>query len=384
MTANYYTKLRIGFVANPLAGIGGPAGLKGSDGADIIAKATERGVTSVVPERVQTCLSALTKHWHNIEFIVPAGPMGSSICVAVGIKHQVLDCVQSMPTKAEDTRRAIMLLQKQGVDLILFAGGDGTARDVLDVINTNQLVLGIPCGVKMHSGVFANNPSSAAALIIKLITGKQVNTKLAEVRDIDESAFRNGVVRAKYYGEMWIPDAANYVQQVKSGGTEVDALILEDIAACVTDNLQDDTVYFIGSGSTTAAIMDSLGLDNTLLGVDAIQAGGIKISDAYEADLFTIATTNRCQIVVTVIGGQGHLFGRGNQQLSPRVIRAVGLNNILVVATKTKLHHLNNRLVLDTGDSALDESLQGFIRVLIGYDEYILCAISAQLKPYFR
>ncbi|MFT7140837.1 MAG: putative polyphosphate/ATP-dependent NAD kinase [Sulfitobacter sp.] len=209
--------------------------------------------------------------------------------------------------------------------------------------------------------------------------GQLLTVSHAEVRDIDESAFRQGIVQASFYGEMWVPEALRYMQQVKAGGLEVEALVVEEIAADIIENMQPDITYLMGSGSTTAAIMAQLGLDNTLLGVDVIKAGKVLIADAYEAQLYDIASNERsdsaCKIVVTVIGGQGHLFGRGNQQLSARVIRAVGQDNILVVATKSKLEALANGVVVDTGDAALDQSLSGFIRVVTGYEDAVLCPV---------
>mgnify|MGYP003627304475 CR=1 FL=1 len=363
--------MKIALVVNPLAGLGGPAGLKGSDAIDTAAIAESRGVTSRLADRLAPVLEVLADP--EIELITATGELGANWCE--GVYHQLVEVPVSSPTTAADTKAAATLLQDESPDLLIFAGGDGTARDVLDSIHAEQVVLGIPCGVKMHSGVFANNPA-AAAEVLKLMLAKELLTvSRAEVRDIDEVAFQDGVVRASFYGEMWVPEALRYMQQVKSGGKEVEALVIEEIAAEVIERLEPEITYFMGSGSTTAAIMAQLGLDNTLLGVDVLKDGELIQADAYESQLYEFAAAAPCKIILTIIGGQGHLFGRGNQQLSPRVIRAVGKENLIVVATKSKLESLPNGVVVDTGDASLDQALSGFIRVTTGYEDAVLCPV---------
>jgi predicted polyphosphate/ATP-dependent NAD kinase len=229
----------------------------------------------------------------------------------------------------------------------------------------------------MHSGVFANSPLSAGKIIRDITLGKLTSVTDAEVRDIDEEAFRQGVVRAKYYGEMTVPEELRYIQQTKSGGVEVEELVLQEIAADVVEAMLPGVQYLIGSGSTTAAIMDSLHIKNTLLGVDVIKDGNLVAADATEEQLFSCVAHNSSEIILTVIGGQGHIFGRGNQQLSPRVIRAVGLDNLKVIATKTKLEALGGKpLLVDTGDPVLDDELAGLIRIITGYEDSVLCRVS--------
>jgi len=365
--------MKIALVVNPLAGLGGPAGLKGSDASDTMSIARERGVTSRIAERLKPVLEVLGHE--TVECTTVSGALGEFWCRAAGIYCTTLSMVEQNPSTADDTRAAVALLQATAPDLLVFAGGDGTARDVLDALSPVQVVLGVPCGVKMHSAVFANNPAAAAEVIQQMNAGQLLTVSHAEVRDIDETAFRQGIVQASFYGEMWVPAALRYMQQVKAGGQEVEALVVEEIAADIIEHLQPDMTYLMGSGSTTAAIMSQLGLDNTLLGVDVIKDGKVLMADAYEAQLYEVAAHNPCKIIVTVIGGQGHLFGRGNQQLSARVIRAVGLDNILVVATKSKLEALANGIVVDTGDAELDQSLSGFIRVITGYEDAVLCPV---------
>jgi len=280
-------------------------------------------------------------------------------------------------TSVQDTLDAIKLFQEKGVDLILFAGGDGTARDICQVLDHQQVVLGVPCGVKMHSGVFAVNPKAAADVIEKMTEGKLVSAVLAEVRDIDEEAFREGRVQARFYGEMLIPEAGRFVQQVKSGGLEVEELVLEDIAAWVIETMEPGATYIMGSGSTIAFIMQQLGVENTLLGVDVIRDRTILQADATEAEILALIVPNQTHLVITLIGGQGHLLGRGNQQLSAAVVRAIGRENIIVVSSRSKIASLEGRpLVVDTGDLELDAQLSGLIKIVTGYDDAVLYKVT--------
>jgi predicted polyphosphate/ATP-dependent NAD kinase len=367
--------MKVALVVNPFAGLGGPAGLKGSDALDTVALAEERGVTSRIEVRLSPVLEALKSN----TVITAPGDLGQSWCEDLGLETEVIqmETPEDGRTTAEHTRTAVGLLQAPDPDLLLFVGGDGTARDVLDAVNPEQVVLGIPCGVKMHSAVFANNPSAAREVVQQMLARELVTVSAAEVRDIDEAAFREGTVRSKFYGEMWVPESLRYMQQVKSGGKEDEALVVEEIAADFVANFDPEQTYLMGSGSTTAAIMRQLGLPNTLLGVDVIEQGEVTIADAFERQLAKVSARSHCKIVVTVIGGQGHLFGRGNQQFSPEVIRAVGSENIMVVATKTKLESLPNGIIVDTGDAELDHELSGFIRVITGFEDAVLCPVSA-------
>ena len=52
--------LTLGLIINPLAGIGGSVGLKGSDGAEIVKEAFSRGATCKSSERTRLALNVLT------------------------------------------------------------------------------------------------------------------------------------------------------------------------------------------------------------------------------------------------------------------------------------------------------------------------------------
>jgi len=202
--------------------------------------------------------------------------------------------------------------------------------------------------------------------------------------DIDESLFREGVVKAKRYGEMSVPCEIRYVQAVKSGGKESDELVLQDIAADVINQMEDQ-LFVIGSGSTTAFLMEEIGLENTLLGVDVIQDQALVASDVTEPVLWQLLDDYQvnnpdepAKLVITLIGGQGHIFGRGNQQLSPRIIERIGRDNIIVIATKSKLAALENRpLIADTGDASLDQALTGLMKITTGYNDHVLYPVAS-------
>ena len=178
---------------------------------------------------------------------------------------------------------------------------------------------------------------------------------------------------------MQTPSEVRYMQAVKNGGKETDELVLADIAAHVVSQMDEDTFYIMGSGSTVEAIMEEMGLENTLLGVDLIKDQTLVAQDLTAKQLLELTHDQSTKLVITLIGGQGHIFGRGNQQLSPALIRAIGKENIIVVATKTKLQALNSRpLICDTGDGELDDELTGYIKVTTGFNDHIMYAVGHQ------
>jgi len=367
--------LAIGLVLNPLAGIGGPTALKGSD--NVAEEAFARGALSQVENRVRIVLEALFPYRQEIAICTVSGVMGENLCRELGWEVETVDVLVPEKTNAAITKESVQKLQNTGIDLLVFAGGDGTARDVFDSLRGDQVILGIPCGVKMHSGVFANNPDSAAKIIEFMVKGELIGLMRGEIRDIDETAFRQGIVRSQYYGECWVPEVFHRMQASKAGG-QIDELVVEDIAAGIIEHMEDDQYYVIGSGSTVAAVMKQLGLKNTLLGIDVICNKQLIHTDADETCLFKLASTtrkNQCKILITVIGGQGHILGRGNQQLSPRVLRTIGIVNIIIIAGEAKLNDVNNVLVVDTGDLALDRNLCGYRRVINGYESSVLCKV---------
>ena len=371
---------RLGLIVNPLAGLGGAAGLKGSDGAGIVTEARRRGASPRAPARVRRCLDLLHDRRAEIELLTWDGDMGADVARAAGFSPTVLGAPAAAESDAEDTVAAARALAAADVDLILFAGGDGTARDICRALPDARPVLGIPAGVKMHSGVYAVSPEAAATVIRQLLAGDLVALEAGEVRDIDEAELRAGRVNSRWFGELQVPAEPRWVQQTKVGGRESEPLVLEEIAAWVGERIQEATVedyWVIGPGSTTAAVMAWLGLPNTLLGVDLVRGGELIASDLDAETLLARTADAPVWIVLTVIGGQGHLLGRGNQQLSPELVRRAGRERLLVVATRSKLAALEGRpLQVDSNDPALDRELSGYLPVITGYDDRVLYPVA--------
>jgi predicted polyphosphate/ATP-dependent NAD kinase len=389
---------KLGLIINPVAGIGGSVALKGSDGLAMHAIAL--GGEAKANARAETALKVLQPYQNEITVYTVNNLMGEQAASALGFDVNLVYKTDNDTTQAADTEQAVAALLAEQVDIILFAGGDGTARNIAKVVTEHASqrkqaqipVLGIPAGCKIHSGVYAITPIAAGRVVELMITKQLVTLTTGDIMDIDESLFRQGVVKAKRFGEVQIPSELRYVQAVKSGGKESDELVLHDISEDVIDKMSeaDDSLFIIGSGSTTAFLMTELNLANTLLGVDLVQHNTLIASDVTEEQLWQQiiqAQKNKqsVHLIITLIGGQGHLFGRGNQQISPRIIRTIieqtgGKENITIIATKAKLTALDNRaLVSDTGDNALDQNLSGFMPVTTGYRDQVLYPIASPM-----
>ncbi|MCX2833867.1 ATP-NAD kinase family protein [Microbulbifer thermotolerans] len=366
---------KLGLIINPWAGVGGPAGLKGSDGVETVRQALAAGVEPQSHRRAAVALEALKPYADGLEILCYARDMGESLARECGFRVTVVGEAESSPSTPADTERAARVIRDAGADLIVFAGGDGTARNMVNALGDDFPVLGIPAGVKMHSACFAISPKAGGEVLRRLMAGQLVDLHQREVRDIDEKSFREGRVSTRYYGELLVPEEGHFLQAVKNAGREVEELAVADIAAHVIEELDPGTLYLVGPGSTTMALLDELGCGGTLLGVDLLRDGQLIAADVGAAQIERAieAHSGPVKIVLTAIGGQGHLIGRGNQQFSPGVLRAVGRDNLMVVATKTKITQLGGRpLLVDSGDPQLDEAWAGFIRVITGYRDTIL------------
>lgn len=367
-------QFKLGIIVNPIAGVGGSVGLKGSD--NVVSEALKRGATPQANNRMAQALNQFADLADKVSIFTASSEMGERICLENNFQTQVVYQTPDIVTTEADTFLAVQALIECNVDLILFAGGDGTARNICAKIDYQIPVLGVPAGCKIHSGVYGVTPKASGSVVRRLICGELVTLAEADVMDIDEVAFREGKVKAKRYGDMMVPSDLRYVQSVKMGGVESDELVLTDIAADVMADMGDE-YYIMGSGSTVAFVMAEMGLDNTLLGVDVIHEQSVIASDQTAEALLALTKDKHCKLVITLIGGQGHLFGRGNQQLSPALIKQIGKENIIVLATKSKLLALEGRpLIVDTGDVELDQALSGFIRVTTGYRDYIMYRIA--------
>lgn len=365
---NLQPKKQLGLIINPIAGMGGAVGLKGTDGQEILERALALGAVPTSPNRTIEALKRITPIKENLELITYPNEMGEKEARECNFDPLIIGSIEKERTTSIDTKNAAKDMLRLQVDLLLFAGGDGTARDICEIVGDKLLVLGIPTGVKIHSGVFAINPRSAGDLVVLYLQGKQTGIHEAEVMDIDEQAFRENRVSAKLYGYLRVPYEKTMVQSSKVGGIVGEEIAVEAIATEIVENLQDSYLYIVGPGTTTRPIFEKLGLKKTLLGVDVIYNRELVASDVNESLLLNLIRDKQVKIIVTVIGGQGFIFGRGSQQISPEVIRKVGRENIIVAASPTKLASLQGRpLLVDTGDTEVDQMLSGYIKVVQGY-----------------
>ena len=363
----------IGLIVNPVAGMGGAVGLKGTDGRAILKKAVSLGAKPIAPTRAEFFLSELKFADGKIRLVVGAGNMGEEEAISCGFDCTVFG-KRKKETTAEDTREIARKIADAKVYLLAFCGGDGTARNILEAINIDVPVLGVPTGVKMHSSVFAVDPKAAAKIAIGFLWG-ELPLREAEVMDVDENAFREGRVSSRLYGYLLTPYEPYLIQGAKiaSPMTESELRNQAAIAIYIIETMKPDVIYIVGPGTTTRTIGDLLDAKKTLLGVDIFCNKKIVASDVNEKQILEKIQGKTAQIIVTPIGGQGFIFGRGNQQISPEVIRRVGLDNIVVIATEGKLRSLKG-LRVDTGDPNLDDALRARnIKVVTDYKtEYVM------------
>jgi predicted polyphosphate/ATP-dependent NAD kinase len=302
--------------------------------------------------------------------------MGADEVRASGLPALAVGGPASEVTNPDDTRTGARALREAGVDLLLFAGGDGTARDILSAVGTELPVLGIPTGVKMHSGVFATSPRAAGTLAARYLGGEVSTLRESEVMDIDEEAFRSGRLSARLFGYLKVPYDDRSVQKPKSRSAP-ESGALHSVAQAAVRAMLPDILYVVGPGTTTRAVMEALGLEGSLLGVDVVQNGALLATDANEQELLGLVEGRPARIVVSPIGGQGYIFGRGNHQISGRVIRTVGPDNIMVIAVPSKLFDLRGApLLVDTDDDEINRRLQGYMRVLIGVGQELVYPVA--------
>ncbi|HKM38739.1 MAG TPA: ATP-NAD kinase family protein [bacterium] len=364
--------MKLGFIVNPIAGMGGKVGLKGTDGAEILRRARQLGAKPEAPLKASKALELLTPLRDSLKIITCPGEMGENEAVSAGFNPMVIGDRKN-DTGPEDTERAARKMLEQGVDLLLFAGGDGTARNIYNAIGTKLPALGIPAGVKIHSAVYANHPRAAGQVALKYLQGELENLRESEVMDIDEEAFRQGFVTAELYGYLQVPHERQLVQSLKSGRAEGEEAALDAIADRIIEEMKPDVLYIVGSGTSIRPIMDKLGLPNTLLGIDLVKNQRLVANDVSEQEILNHLDGEKATIIVTIIGGQGYIFGRGNQQLSAEVIRKVGKRNIRIIATKNKIVSLTGQpLLVDTGDDEVNATFNDYMRIVTGYNEEMM------------
>jgi predicted polyphosphate/ATP-dependent NAD kinase len=373
----------VGFLINPIAGMGGRVGLKGTD--QVADRARALGARPSAYRKAEEMLRALHQALDRddappqIRWLTGSGALGADALTGAGFEdvrvvHQAGD-----PTSDDDTKRATRACLEHGAEIVVFCGGDGTARDVSSLTRDTTPILGVPAGVKMYSGVFAVHPSRAAEILVRYLEG-ELDVAEADVLDLDEEAYRRGEWTVRLCDSALTPAEPNLVQHAKVLIEEVgDA----DAKAAIADHLQEETsrhpevLFLLGPGSTVAAVAARLGLEKTLLGIDALLAGQLIARDLNEREILDLLRRHpRCVLVLSPIGAQGFVLGRGNQPLSPEVVRRIGLDGLRILATSSKL--LRTPLLrCDTGDAALDEELTalGYLPVVTGYHERRLVKI---------
>jgi len=372
----------VGLIINPIAGMGGRVGLKGTDG--VIDEAIKRGATPIAPGRATEFLQTL-ESLHiapsRLELVVCPKQMGEDVTRAAGFSYNVVDVTVTEKTNSDDTKNCVQSLYKAGVRLLVFVGGDGTARDILDAITENNLedlaVIGVPSGVKMYSGIFVVNPPDAAE-VVRLVLDGGAGVAEFEIMDADEKAFREDRFIIKLYGYMKGPSVPARFQGAKQASPETinEHEAQEAIAKYIIEQMIPDGTYILGPGTTVKTLTDLLGVKKTTLGVDVYQHGTM-VQDVNEARIIKLVEDfSKTWIVVSPIGHQGMLFGRGNQQISPGVIERVGREHIFVISTPSKLRGIESEtLKVDTGDPSVDELLRGYIRIITDYNEIRLMKI---------
>jgi len=365
---------RVGLIVNPIAGMGGRVGLKGTDGWDIVERAVRLGAKPWSPLRARRALEEMLPLKDRVELVTYPGVMGGEVAAKCGWKPRVIGELSSKHTTPEDTRRAAREMVELGVDLIMFVGGDGTARDIYDAVGLNAVVVGVPAGVKMYSAVFASSPEAAGRLAARYLRGEVRGTVEREVLDIDEEAFRRGRLSIRLYGYLKVPSDTRLVVGGKAPTSMGEKLNQEAIAADIIEGMKDSYYYIIGPGTTTKTILEKLGCEYSLLGVDVVRGGRLVGRDLSEAEILDVIRNGEARIIVSPIGGQGYVFGRGNQQISPKAIRrAGGRKSIIIAATMHKMASLRGRpLLVDTNDRELDSELSGWYRIIVGYKERLM------------
>ena len=398
--------------------MGGRVALKGTDGPEALALARARGAVPVAPERAARALAALARSAGTgavppaapapaVEVLAAPGSLGEDLATAAGLPVTPTGEAAAVPleTSALDTRAAVAAMAEQGVDLVLFAGGDGTARDIVDAIGDAVPLVGIPTGVKMHSGVFAATPDAAGATAAAYLRDPDPGAlRDADVADVDEDAVRAGRVATRLYGRARVPRQPMLMLGAKSSSGSGDDRELDALCAALARDAAaaPDRLTLLGPGTTTARVLTYLGHTGTVLGVDALRGDQLVASDLDEAGLLalldqagapdpaapagpepapsaraTLDASPGVRLILGVVGGQGSLLGRGNQQLSARVLRRIGAAGIEVVAAADKLLALDPpALRVDTGDDGLDAELSGYRRVRVAPGRTIVMKVS--------
>jgi predicted polyphosphate/ATP-dependent NAD kinase len=370
---------RLGLLVNPAAGAGGPLAHKGSDGLTL---SISQGELVHAEKRAAVALQALALSCPEVELVTYPGRMGEHAAAAAGLVPHVVGRLSSERTTAQDTRNAVGELTRAGVDLVLFAGGDGTAVDLVAAASGSMVALGVPAGVKMQSGVFGITPRDAGAAGATFLLSKRRMVVEAEVVDLDERAARAGVILPRLHGVLRTPADRARIQSPKARSALADAAAARAAAETVVTRMQPGCLYILGPGTNTRAVSGAMGVRSTLLGVDVVRDGCVIALDVTANELDELVQDQHPWLVLSPVGGQGFLIGRGNQQLSPACLRRVGLDGIIVIATEAKLAALAGRpLLVDSGDADVDQLLSGYARVVTGASTFASYRVGSGPSP---
>jgi predicted polyphosphate/ATP-dependent NAD kinase len=372
--------MRLGLIVNPIAGMGGKVGLKGTD--YVLEEALERGARPVAPARATEFLRKLRENSTEalIDITTCNGVMGEEEAKAATYPVHTLPMKISRKTSAEDTKMAARLLVGTNVDLIVFVGGDGTAKDIFDTLQgcRETPVLGVPSGVKMYSGIFAVNPTDAADIVLSFAR-REAETTEFEIIDADEKSIRNDSFVLKLHGYLKGPYLPAHIQGSKQVSPETtdEKDNQTAIARFIIEEKPAEARWILGPGTTVKRLAELLNVEKTLLGVDIYKDGRVTLDVDEEGILRQVDDDwENTWIVVSPIGHQGIIFGRGNQQISPEIIKHVEKERIIVMATKNKVQSIEEKtLRVDTGDEEADEMLRGYIKVATDYREWRLMRV---------
>jgi predicted polyphosphate/ATP-dependent NAD kinase len=364
---------KIGFIVNPIAGMGGKVGLKGTDG--VLKEALKLGAKPIASKKSEETINeflSINSNNDKIKWYTCSGEMGENELKKSGMKNfEIIYTSDGKTTCSIDTKKASKKFLEKNVEIILFCGGDGTARDIFEVVSNKIPLLGIPAGVKMHSAVFGINTSASAKMLNEFINNS-LTIGEAEIMDLDEERYRKGDWNIKLFGIAKGIVEPTYIQVGKATFESIsDNEIKDEIAEHIYDEIDNnnDYLFLFGSGGTIDYIADKLGLKNTLLGIDAIYKNKVVGSDLNEEKILELLKKyNKVKLILSPIGAQGFILGRGNLQLSPTIIKKIGIDNIIVISTPSKIRS-TPVIRVDTGDKNLDRLFEEkeFIMVVIGY-----------------
>ncbi len=368
---------RLGLIINPIAGLGGPSAQKGTDDAEAVARARAMGVLPLATARTERALGQLQPLADRITIVAAAGAMGADLARALGFTVHDVGEPKTL-TGSQDTRLAAADMAAMGIDLLMFAGGDGTARDVFDAA-PEMLVLGIPTGVKMHSAVFATSPEAAGTMASHVLTEPEaVSWQPVEIMDIDEAQLRGGCLATRLHGYARAPVQRQLMQNCKARSGPDDGPALDALANRIVADMEPARLYVLGCGETMRRVKCRLGGEGTLLGVDVALDGRLIAMDVDEARLLRLTDGAATSVIVSVTGGQGFVFGRGNQQISASLLRRIGRDNVTIMTGQKKLTDLDpSCLRVDTGDPAVDAMLAGYMRVQTAPSRSMMMKVAA-------